>query len=82
MNAPEVKVAPVAPTFEPTGPGIRALREKLGLSQPAFAKKIKASEASVKRWENATKPLNLQTRFLRPLEKMFHKTYSIDRSRR
>ncbi|MBN2163518.1 MAG: helix-turn-helix domain-containing protein [Pontiellaceae bacterium] len=68
---------PAPPAFEPTGPCIRALREKLGLSRRSFAKKFRASPASVKRWENATEPLNLQDRFLRALEKLHRETYSV-----
>lgn len=75
MNPPEAEVAPARPVFEPASPCIRALREKLGLDQAAFARKLGASQASVIRWENATRPINLQLRFLHKLEKLHRKAY-------
>lgn len=64
-----------APTFEPTGACIRALREKTGLSQSAFAKKAGVSAPSIAKWENAKGTLNLRNTSRHRLEKVFNKTY-------
>jgi uncharacterized Zn finger protein len=63
------------PVFESTGPCIRGLREKLGLSQNAFAKKVGVSTPSIAKWENTLGTLNLRSTSRRRLEKVFQKTY-------
>ena len=63
------------PTFEPTGECIRALREKTGLSQSAFAKKAGVSAPSIAKWEKATGALNLQSKSFQALEKVFKQSY-------
>jgi uncharacterized Zn finger protein len=60
-----------AAVFEPTGECIRALREKTGISQSAFAKKIRVSSPSIARWEKASGALNLQPKSIQALEKVF-----------
>ena len=64
------------PTFEPTGACIRALREKLELSQAAFARKTGVSTPSISKWERAEGPLNLQAKSFQSLEALFNKTYT------
>ncbi len=63
------------PSFEPTGACIRALREKLDLSQAAFARKIGVSAPSIAKWEKAESPLNLQTKSFQALEAAFKKAH-------
>ena len=63
------------PAFEPTGACIRTLREKLGLSPSEFAHKIGVSVASVKKWEQAPLPLNLQAKSLQCLKAAFADAY-------
>ena len=62
------------PAFEPTSACIRALREKTGLSQSAFAKKAGVSAPSIAKWEKAPGSLNLQAKSFQALEKVFEQT--------
>lgn len=69
----EEEAAP--PAFEPTACCIRQLREKLGLSQAAFARKVGVSAPSIAKWEKAKGTLNLQAKSLRALERVFKETH-------
>jgi DNA-binding transcriptional regulator YiaG len=59
-------VQPAAPTTEATGrgwisgKGIRSLRKRMGLSQPAFAKLVGASAQAVYMWESKLGMLKLR----------------------
>jgi len=63
------------PTFEPTGACIRALREKLELSQAAFARKVGVSTPSISKWEKAEATLNLRPKSFQSLERVFKKAH-------
>ena len=64
-----------ASTFEATSACIRALREKTGLSQAAFAKKAGVSAPSIAKWGKTNGSLNLQAKSFQALEAVFKKTY-------
>lgn len=66
---------PAPPTFEPTAACIRGLREKLGLSQSAFAREAGVSAPSIVKWENGVGILNLRATSRQRLEKVFRNTY-------
>ena len=51
-----------APGFRPTGALIAGLRERCGFSVAAFAEMLQVSGATVRRWEAAPGPLDLQAR--------------------
>ena len=70
-NVFDVELETAIPSFEPTGECIRALREKTGLSQSAFAKKAGVSAPSIAKWEKANGSLNLQAKSCQALEKVF-----------
>jgi DNA-binding transcriptional regulator YiaG len=53
-----------------TPAGIRALRERLGLSRVAFADELGVSAQTVANWENRTGTLRLQTRSLNRLRRL------------
>ena len=63
------------PSFEPTGACIRTLREKLDLSQAAFARQVGVSAPSIAKWEKAEGPLNLQAKSFQALEAAFKKAH-------
>ena len=63
------------PTFEPTGECIRELRQKLDLSQAAFAKNVGVSAPSIAKWEKAEGTLNLQAKSFQSLEQAFKKAH-------
>ena len=67
----ELETEAEPPAFEPTGECIRALREKTGLSQFAFALKAGVSAPSIAKWEKANGTLNLQAKSFQALEKVF-----------
>lgn len=53
--------------FSPTGPNIRKLRRKLGLTVEEFAARIGASQATIRRWEDSRGKCTLQARFMEAL---------------
>jgi len=53
-----------------TSAGIRALRERLGLSRAAFAAELGVSAQTVANWENRAGTLRLQTRSLNSLRRL------------
>lgn len=57
---PEPVVAPVGPRNWISGKGIRSLRQKLGLSQEAFAKLVGVSVNGVCKWESKPGMLRMQ----------------------
>ncbi len=59
--------APAPAAFEPTPDGIRALRERLGLSRTAFARKVGVSAASIGNWEDSRTALKLSAKSLAKL---------------
>jgi len=67
--------AEAPPAFESTGECIRALREKLDLSQTAFARKVGVSTPSISKWENTSGTLNLQTKSFQALESTFKQAH-------
>uniref|UniRef100_UPI0035626D75 helix-turn-helix domain-containing protein n=1 Tax=Pontiella sp. TaxID=2837462 RepID=UPI0035626D75 len=71
VDLEEESAPPSPPTFEPSAACVRDLREQLGLSQRAFAARLGVSAASVKNWENADGPLNLQAQSRAALETLF-----------
>jgi len=73
MPQPEPEAASVNPRSWISGKGVRALRQKLGLSQEAFAKLVGVTPNGVRKWEkqpgmlrmrHATKAAVLATRSL------------------
>lgn len=62
------KTAPKS--FSPTGPNIRKLRRKLGLTVDEFAARIGASPATIRRWEESRGKCNLQARFMEALREL------------
>lgn len=67
--APVPTVAQGDRVFVPTGAGIRALRERAGLSRSAFARQLGVSGASITRWESIPGTVNLQSRPLNALRR-------------
>lgn len=55
----EIKAPPVM-----TAAGIRAVRDKLGLSQPVFARKLRTNPQTIKNWEQGTAKPNAQAAIL------------------
>ncbi|MEE9369065.1 MAG: helix-turn-helix domain-containing protein [Pontiella sp.] len=76
LNNGAETTAPLArATFKLTAESIRELREKLGLSQNAFAKKIGVSAPSIAKWEKAKGTLNLQAKSRQSLQREFKKAH-------
>jgi uncharacterized Zn finger protein/DNA-binding XRE family transcriptional regulator len=64
--------APVPPpAFDPTGAAIRALREKLGLSQTKFGTLFDLSQGTITKWENAKGIPKLQEQHRQTLGQLF-----------
>ena len=64
------KVPKRAVTFSPTAAKIRKLRERLGLSQYAFAKAVSASTPTIANWEAKSGKLKLQPKHLDALARL------------
>ena len=64
-----------APVFKPTGKAIRALRQKLEMSQAAFARKVGVSAPSIAKWEKTKGTLTLQIKSLQALEVVFNEAH-------
>ncbi len=62
--------------FVPTGRNIMALRTRLGLTVAEFAGVLGVTPASVYRWEQIPGKLNLQSRSLEELEKLYRDAHS------
>lgn len=60
-------------SFKATPATIRALRERLQLTQVEFAQKLGVSPASVKQWEKAQGPLKLHSRSLNALHDLYRR---------
>ncbi len=65
---PKKQKQPETPDFKPTGAAVRALREKTGLNQSAFAREIGVSAPAIAKWERTDGPLKLTARSLERLQ--------------
>ena len=52
---------------------VKALREKLGLSQDAFAARLGVAPFTVRRWEKGGKPSPMARQLLKEIEKEMRK---------
>ena len=67
---------------QPTGQMIRALRDRLGLTQKEFAARLEVTGASISTWERAVLPIRFQIRTRRALQDLWEKTYGRGQMRR
>ncbi len=71
VNAPALEAETGKPTrIRPTGPMVRKLRQRLGLTQVELAKLIGVSGLTISKWEQAVGRITLRARTLDALAKV------------